>query len=150
MIYCKGTFALRFWRVAWVMAEADFDIGSLAAFLHILPAQVAKLADRGKLPGRKVAGQWRFSRAEIHHWLEQRIGISDDHQLLQMEEMLHESARQSADQPVAVRRAAGGRRPWPCRSTPARAAAPFGDDSARCANRTPLGPGQDGQCGPRP
>jgi nitrogen PTS system EIIA component len=67
------------------MAQSDFDIESLAAYLHMSPAAVTKLADRGKVPARRVAGEWRFSSAEIHHWLEDRIGLSDDEALLQME-----------------------------------------------------------------
>jgi PTS system nitrogen regulatory IIA component len=43
------------------------------------------LADRGKLPGRKVSGQWRFAQGDIHHWLEGRIGVSDDEELQEME-----------------------------------------------------------------
>ena len=70
------------------MANDDFDIAGLAAYLHLLPAQVSRLSDRGKLPGRRVSGQWRFSRPEIHHWLEQRIGLSDGEQLVQMERNL--------------------------------------------------------------
>src|SRR5437870_12635905 len=70
------------------MAEDDFDIDRLAVYLHLNPAQVARLADRGQLPGRKVQGQWRFAPAEIHHWLESRIGISDDAELQQMENFL--------------------------------------------------------------
>lgn len=67
------------------MADDDFDISSLAAHLHMLPAQVVKLAERGKIPARRVAGQWRFSRPEIHHWLEDRIGISTADELAEME-----------------------------------------------------------------
>jgi PTS system nitrogen regulatory IIA component len=67
------------------MAQEDFDIDSLAAYLHMMPAAVTKLAERGKLPGRRVGGEWRFSAAEIHHWLEERIGLSDDDALVQME-----------------------------------------------------------------
>lgn len=59
------------------MNGPDFDLSTLADFLHLDPAIVGRLAERGKLPGRKVAGAWRFSRGEIHHWLEQRIGVSD-------------------------------------------------------------------------
>ena len=70
------------------MASKDFDIDSLAAYLHLSPQQVARMADRGKLPGRRIAGQWRFSEAEIHHWLEDRIGLSDEEQLLQVESVL--------------------------------------------------------------
>jgi PTS system nitrogen regulatory IIA component len=70
------------------MSADDFDIESLAAYLHLAPQQVARLADRGKLPGRKVAGQWRFSRAEIHHWLEERIGLAEDDDLVDVQGVL--------------------------------------------------------------
>lgn len=70
------------------MADDDFDISSLAAHLHMLPAQIAKLADRGKIPARRIGGDWRFSRAEIHHWLEDRIGLSNADELAEMEQNL--------------------------------------------------------------
>jgi len=70
------------------MASQDFDVDSLAAYLHLTPQQVARMADRGKLPGRKVGGQWRFSEAEIHHWLEERIGLGDEEDLVQVETVL--------------------------------------------------------------
>ncbi len=74
------------------MPEEDFDLDSLAAYLHLAPAQVARLADRAKLPGRKVAGQWRFSPAEIHHWLETRIGLSDEEDLDRIDSLLDRAA----------------------------------------------------------
>ncbi len=51
----------------------------------MLPAQISKLANRDKIPARRIGGQWRFSRAEIHHWLEERIGLSDANELAKME-----------------------------------------------------------------
>jgi PTS system nitrogen regulatory IIA component len=80
-----------------IMAQDDFDIDRLAAYLHMMPAAVVKLAERGRLPGRRVGGEWRFSAPEIHHWLEDRIGLSDDDQLVQME-----GALDSASGPAAV------------------------------------------------
>jgi len=74
------------------MPHADFDINRLAAYLHLTPPQVARLAERGRLPGRKVAGQWRFAKGEIHHWFERRIGLSDESGLLKVEETLQRSA----------------------------------------------------------
>ena len=67
------------------MSADDFDIDSLAAYLHLTPQQVARLADRGKLPGRKVT---RFDadvqvfavvepRAQVTYWrlrFEKRAG----------------------------------------------------------------------------
>jgi PTS system nitrogen regulatory IIA component len=84
------------------MAQDDFDIDRLAAYLHMMPAAVAKLAERGKLPGRRVGGDWRFSAAEIHHWLEDRIGLSDDDQLAQMEGALDRSADTAAVEEVSI------------------------------------------------
>ena len=72
----------------FLVANDDFNISSLATYLHMMPDKLAKLANRGKLPGRRVGGAWRFSRPEIHQWLETRIGISDDQQLAQMESTL--------------------------------------------------------------
>ncbi len=74
------------------MPHGDFDVSSLARYLHLPPQQVVKLAERGKLPGRKVSGQWRFAKPDIHHWFERRIGLSDESQLLEVEAVLQQSA----------------------------------------------------------
>lgn len=75
------------------MVHEDFSIESLADYLHLAPAQVTKLVERGELPGRRVAGTWRFSAGEIHHWLEQRIGVANEAELQKMEAALHRSDR---------------------------------------------------------
>jgi PTS system nitrogen regulatory IIA component len=84
------------------MATEDFDLDSLASYLHLMPQQVARLADRGKLPGRKVGGQWRFSQADIHHWLEDRIGLSDEEQLVEMEGVLERAPGQDSNQEIVL------------------------------------------------
>ncbi|HEX4146359.1 MAG TPA: PTS sugar transporter subunit IIA [Pirellulales bacterium] len=84
------------------MADDDFDIQRLAAYLHLDPAQVARLADRGQLPGRKVGGQWRFSPASIHHWLEERMGLSTDDELKQMETALRRPPGGVVEAPVSL------------------------------------------------
>jgi PTS system nitrogen regulatory IIA component len=84
------------------MAQDDFDIDGLASYLHMMPAGVAKLADRGKLPGRRVAGQWRFARAEIHHWLEDRIGLSDGQELVRVEDLLDRVPNADGAQDVCI------------------------------------------------
>ena len=70
------------------MPYRDFDIDSLAAYLHLTPAQVKRLAERDKIPGRRVGGEWVFPNQEIHHWLEHRIGLSDE-ELSEVEDVLH-------------------------------------------------------------
>jgi PTS system nitrogen regulatory IIA component len=63
------------------MADGNLDVEQLAAYLHVGPQQIIKLAERGDLPGRKVSGVWRFAEGEVHAWLESRIGASDNEQL---------------------------------------------------------------------
>jgi PTS system nitrogen regulatory IIA component len=84
------------------MVEEDFGIDNLAEYLHLTPAQVARLVERDKLPGRRVAGQWRFSQAEIHHWLETRIGLSSEGELAQMEEVLRRKPGSVDDRETAI------------------------------------------------
>lgn len=74
------------------MSQEDFDLQRLAEYLHLDPAKVQKMAERGNIPGRRIGGQWRFSTAEIHHWLEDRIGASDDTQLSEVEVFLDRAA----------------------------------------------------------
>lgn len=81
------------------MSREDFDVDSLARYLHLLPSQVQRMAERGTVPGRRHGGEWRFSLAEIHHWLEDRIGAADADDLQQVEGVLN----RAGDQPPPVR-----------------------------------------------
>jgi PTS system nitrogen regulatory IIA component len=86
-----------------IMPQSDFDIAALATYLHLAPQQIERLVTRGKLPGRKVGGKWRFSPAEIHHWMEQRIGLADDEELASVEGALSQHAsRSGASSPTLV------------------------------------------------
>jgi PTS system nitrogen regulatory IIA component len=86
------------------MSETDFDLESLAVYLHLTRQQVLKLAERGQLPGRKVAGKWRFARAEVHHWLEERIGLSDEGELIEVEDVLERSAGPEPEEEISITR----------------------------------------------
>jgi nitrogen PTS system EIIA component len=82
------------------MPHRDFDVDSLARYLHITPQQVLRLAERDNVPGRKIGGQWKFSRAEIHHWLEARIGAADQADLAHVQGLLDREAAER--EPVIV------------------------------------------------
>ena len=73
------------------MSEQDFDVDALAKYLHLTPQQVERLANRDKIPARRVAGQWRFSQAEIHHWMEERMGVLEDAELVKVENAMSPS-----------------------------------------------------------
>lgn len=83
------------------MPYSDFTVEGLARYLHLSPQQVAKLADRGKLPGRKIGGVWRFSKPDIHHWFENRIGLSDEQELVEVEGVLLRGAPADAQEPLS-------------------------------------------------
>lgn len=70
------------------MAAKDLDVDQLAVYLHLTPQQVKRLADREQLPGRRIGGQWRFSEAEVHTWLEQRIGASNPEELTRVQQVV--------------------------------------------------------------
>jgi PTS system nitrogen regulatory IIA component len=79
------------------MSDNDFDIDGLAKYLHITPQQVERLANRGKVPGRKVGGEWRFSQADIHHWMEARMGLLEDEELAKVEGSLAPTGEPAGD-----------------------------------------------------
>ncbi len=83
--------------------DDSFDVQSLARFLHLPAEQVQKMAERGKLPGRKLSGQWRFDRSEIFHWFEDRIGLSGDEELQKVQEVLDSAAHQVTKDSVSLR-----------------------------------------------
>lgn len=83
------------------MADNDFDLARLAEYLHLQTQQVAKMASRGQIPGRRIGGEWRFAPADIHHWMEERIGASDSTELAAMEVAL-ERARDSNDENLSI------------------------------------------------
>ncbi len=53
-------------------------IPELAELLKIADRTVYALAQRHELPAFKVGGQWRFSRAAIDLWIEERTRAHQD------------------------------------------------------------------------
>ncbi len=49
-----------------------------------------------------MAGSWRFSAAEVHHWLEERIGLSSDAELLHMEGALRRAGGQEGQAEISI------------------------------------------------
>lgn len=68
------------------MDQETMDLGQLAAYLRRDKREVTRLVDRGKLPGRKVGGEWRFSRAEVNHWLETQLPGYTEEELTALED----------------------------------------------------------------
>ncbi|MFL5328460.1 MAG: PTS sugar transporter subunit IIA [Gemmataceae bacterium] len=68
------------------MGNDTMTLEQLARYLRRDAREVVKLADRGELPGRKVAGDWRFSVSEVNTWIEQRIADSGEEELRVIEQ----------------------------------------------------------------
>lgn len=44
-------------------------VAEAAAFLRVAESQVAELAARQEIPGRQIAGEWRFLKTALANWL---------------------------------------------------------------------------------
>ena|SRR5215216_2781105 len=47
-------------------------VAQLAEWLQVDPSAIAQLAEEGELPGRQLAGEWRFAREAVLDWLARR------------------------------------------------------------------------------
>jgi len=85
------------------MPHQDMTVLELAEYLHMSPQQVERLVQREELPMRKVGGEWRFSRAEVHSWLESRLGVFGDKELADVEgAMLRQAELHTAILPLTT------------------------------------------------
>ncbi len=61
------------------MQEAHVDnapamtVREVAGYLNVDEKTVYRLAQRGELPGFKVAGTWRFRKGDIDGWIERQL-----------------------------------------------------------------------------
>lgn len=53
-------------------------VHDVAIYLKVDEKTVYRLAQRGELPGFKVANAWRFRRADIDAWIEERKAERND------------------------------------------------------------------------
>ena len=67
------------------------NLQQLSRYLNLSEAQVRKLVDKGAIPSRRVNGELIFSKEEIHRWMEQRIGVSDEGELVHVQKALDNS-----------------------------------------------------------
>jgi len=55
------------------MPREQMNEQQVAAYLNLDLREVVKLASRGQIPCRKVAGKFLFFKAQVEHWVEERI-----------------------------------------------------------------------------
>ena len=67
------------------MSREFLNLDEVADWLGRDRRTVEKLVQRGILPGRRIAGEWRFHPAEITHWAEQDLRTLDATELANFE-----------------------------------------------------------------
>jgi len=77
-----------------------FTLDELARHLGRDRREIEKLVNRGRIPGRKVAGEWVFVQAEITHWLESEMRAYSSPELAELESS-QQSPELQAAAPVA-------------------------------------------------
>ncbi|MDF9392977.1 DNA-binding protein [Methylococcus capsulatus] len=50
--------------------EQAMTVRNLAEYLNVTEKTIYRLVQRGEIPGFKVAGAWRFQRADIDVWID--------------------------------------------------------------------------------
>jgi len=83
------------------MAHETFTLEELARHLGRDARELEKLANRGRLPGRKISGEWQFHAAEINPWLEEAMRDYSDQELVAVEES-QRSTELDIDTPVTT------------------------------------------------
>ena len=83
------------------MSRDWFSLEELARQLGRDRREIEKLVQRGRVPGRKIAGEWQFHPTEITHWLEQEMREYTDRELAVLEQT-YRSAEFTDPHPIAA------------------------------------------------
>ena len=57
-------------QIAGGEAPPVMNVDQVAAYLQLSSRSIYNLAAAGEIPAAKVAGQWRFLKTTIDHWLD--------------------------------------------------------------------------------
>ncbi len=82
------------------MSQDWYTLEELSRQLGRDRREIEKLVHRGRIPGRKIGGDWQFHPTEITHWLEQEMREYTDRELALVEQT-HRSGEVNEDSPVA-------------------------------------------------
>ncbi|MBN2448127.1 MAG: PTS sugar transporter subunit IIA [Phycisphaerae bacterium] len=77
------------------MPYRNMTLEELARHIGMDAREVRKLADRGRLPGQYIGGEWRFNRAQMLDWLQHEMHFLDVRHLQNLE-------RATADDPDKI------------------------------------------------
>ena len=61
--------------MAFSMNDEILTLKEVAEYLKLAEKTAYRLAAEGKLPGFKVGGSWRFKRADVEKWIEEKKAV---------------------------------------------------------------------------
>ncbi|MGE0482129.1 MAG: PTS sugar transporter subunit IIA [Phycisphaerae bacterium] len=67
------------------MPFSNLNLDELARHTGINARELRRMAERGKLPGQLIGGEWRFNRARLHDWLQQEMHGLEEPQIRSLE-----------------------------------------------------------------
>ncbi len=70
------------------MPYRNMSLEDFAKYVGMDAREVKRLADRGKLPCRKIGGEWRFNRARVTEWLQQEMHTLDEARLIALDKAM--------------------------------------------------------------
>jgi PTS system nitrogen regulatory IIA component len=82
------------------MPYRTLTIQEVARMLGTEVRRVERMAQRGEIPCQKIGGRFRFNRAEITEWLQQRVGGMSDEHLAQVDAGMTEQRQTPEDERI--------------------------------------------------
>jgi PTS system nitrogen regulatory IIA component len=79
------------------MPYRNMSLDDFAKYVGMDARDVKRLADRGKLPGQKIGGEWRFNRARVTEWLQQEMHTLGEERLIALERGIRSSSGLSTE-----------------------------------------------------
>ncbi len=83
------------------MPHDFFNLDELATRLGRDRREVEKLVSRGRIPGHKIDGEWRFHPTEVRHWLEQELRGYSELELANLEQQFPSPEMDDSTTPIA-------------------------------------------------
>jgi len=78
------------------MPYRNMSLEDFAKYIGMDAREVRKLADRGKLPGQKIGGDWRFNRARVTEWLQQELPTLEPERVVALERSMTDADGENA------------------------------------------------------
>jgi PTS system nitrogen regulatory IIA component len=77
-----------------LMPYRNMSLAELARHIGMDARTLRKWAEKGKLPGQKVGGEWRFNRAQMLDWLQREMHSLDEEHVRNLERAMRDGGKE--------------------------------------------------------